>query len=69
MMIQKTWLELFGPITACDYAEGKELIRWLGGNNYKTLWKFEKPESAQSVFDQWKLETMQAYKQTKRSSC
>ena len=59
-MQPRTWLEMFGPVTTCDYVDGAELVRWLGGSNYKTLMAFEKEETAQTVFDQWMLQTMQA---------
>ena len=59
---------MFGPITSCDYVDGTELVRWLGGENYKTLWNCNTPESAQRAFDEWMLETMRTHSKLNRTA-
>ena len=59
-MIQKTWFELLGPVTSLDFVDGSDLVRWVGGNNYRTLWNCKTPELAQRCWDQWVLETLKA---------
>lgn len=68
-MIQKTWFESFGSITSLDYADGKDLVRWMGGDEYKLLLTFESAEQAQAAFDQWMIETMQAQSNANRCGC
>ncbi len=50
---QKTWTDLFGPITDVDIVLGKEFIRNLGEDRYRILWTFDDPTTAWECFKAW----------------